>query len=205
MGVGGGGELDSGGDFGPAAVAVDAAVGAHGAEDRVAGEGYVINGFDEGVEGGVQTFAALEEKAGGAGVAVDGAVVGELVVVSEPRGGAPVDEFLYDGFAFGMVADDAAAAVAFEEEDLQLLLQPSLTVDAIGFLLRLLSARSWAGSFRGRFRGNVGLSFFGFAGRRTRARCGEVGDRSICRRTAGAGRLSFSRLLGAYFNDANPV
>ena len=78
MGVVGGGELDLGGDFGPAAVAVDAAVGAHGAKDRVAGECYVVDGFDEGVEGGVQTFAALEEKAGGAGMAVDGAVVGSL-------------------------------------------------------------------------------------------------------------------------------
>jgi hypothetical protein len=116
--IGGSGELDLGGDFGPAAVAVDAAVGAHGAKDRVAGEGYVVDGFDEGVEGGVQTFAALEEKAGGASVAVDGAIVGELVVLGELPGGAPVDEFLFDGFAFGVVADDAAAAVSFEEEDL---------------------------------------------------------------------------------------
>jgi hypothetical protein len=171
----GGGELDLGGDFGPAAVAVDAAVGAHRAKDRVAGEGYVVDGFDEGVEGRVQTFAALEEQAGGAGVAVDGAVVGELVVLSELPGGAPVDEFLFDGFAFGVVADDAAAAVSFEEENLELLLQPALTVDSIGFLLRLPSAGSWAAGswaagFRGRFRGHVGLSFFGFAGRRTRAR-----------------------------------
>src|ERR1700722_15312365 len=36
---------------------------------------------------------------------------------------------------------------------------------------------------------------FEFAGRRTRARCGEGGERSICRQPAGAGRLSFSRLL----------
>ena len=184
--------MDLGLDFGPAAVAVDAAVGSHGAKNRVAGEGHVVNGFDEGVEGGVQTFAALEEKAGGAGVAVDGAIVGELVVVSEPRGGAPVDEFLFDGFAIGMVADDAAAAVAFEEEDLQLLLQPALTVDSIhrmllSGLLGVLSVGSCAGSFRGCFRGHVGLSFFGFAGRRTRARCGEAGDRSICREPAGAG------------------
>jgi hypothetical protein len=114
--------LDLGGDFGPAAVAVDAAVGAHGAEDRVAGECYVVDGFDEGVEGGVQTLAALEKQAGGAGVPVDGAVVVELVVLSELPGGAPVDEFLFDGFAFGVVADDAAAAVSFEEEDLQLFL-----------------------------------------------------------------------------------
>ena len=83
-----------GGDFGPAAVAVDAAIGTHGAEDRIAGEGCVVDGFDEGVEGGVQSFAALEEQAGGAGVAVDGAVVVELVILRELPGGAPVDEFL---------------------------------------------------------------------------------------------------------------
>jgi len=99
VGVAGSGELDLGGDFGPAAVAVDAAVGAHGAEDRVPGECHVVDGFDEGVEGGVQTFAALEEKTGSAGVAVDSAVVGELVVLRELPGGAPVDEFLFDGFA----------------------------------------------------------------------------------------------------------
>jgi hypothetical protein len=130
--------LDLGGDFGPAAVAVDAAVGAHGAKDGVAGECYIVDGFDEGIECGVQTFAALEEKAGGAGVAVDGAIVGELVVLSELPGGAPVDEFFLDGFPFGVVANDATAAVAFEEEDLQLLLQPSLTVDSAGLLHRML-------------------------------------------------------------------
>ena len=163
----GSGKLDLGGDFGPAAVAVDAAVGAHGAKDRVASKCYVVDGFDEGVEGGVQTFAALEEKAGGAGVAVDGAVVGKLVVPRELPGGSPVNEFLFDGFAFGVVADDAATAVPFEDERLKLLLQPALTVDPIGLLHRILyrmfwglllsgslgvaSAGSWAGSFRGGF------------------------------------------------------
>ena len=130
--------MDLGGDFGSAAVAVDTAVGAHGAKDRVAGECHVVDGFDEGVEGGVQTFAALEEQADGAGVAVDGAVVGELVVLSELPGCAPVDEFLFDSFAFGMVADDAAAAVAFEQERLKLLLQPALTVDSTDLLHRML-------------------------------------------------------------------
>jgi hypothetical protein len=105
-------------------VGVDAAVGAHGAKDRVTGECYVVDRFDEGVEGGVQTFAALEEQAGSAGVAVDGAIVGEFEVLSELPRGAPVDEFLFDSFAFGVVADDAATAVPFEEEDLKLLLRP---------------------------------------------------------------------------------
>ena len=155
--------MDLGGDFGPAAVAVDAAVGAHGAEDRIAGEGYLVDGFDEGVEGGVKAFATLEKQAGGAGVAIDGAVVVELVVLRELPGGAPVDEFLFDGFAFGVVADDAAAAVAFEEQDLQLLLQPALTVDSVGFPLRFPSAGFRAGGFRGRFRGHGRLSFLGFA------------------------------------------
>jgi hypothetical protein len=98
-----------------------------------------------------------------------------------------VNEFLFDGFAFGVVADDAAAAVSFEKEDLQLLLQPALTVDAIGFPLRLPSAGSWAGGFRGRFRGHFGLSFVGSRAAGRGRGCSEVGDRSICCLPAGAG------------------
>ena len=160
--------MDLGGDFGPAAVAVDAAVGAHGAKDGVGGEFYVVDCFDEGIERGVQIFAALQENAGGAGVPVKSAIVGEIVVLSELPGGAPVKEFFFDGFAFGMVADDAFAAVPFGQEHLQLLLQAPLTVDAMGFLLGLQGLLS--GGFRGRFRGHVGLSFWGFAFRRPRAR-----------------------------------
>ena len=170
--------MDLGGDFGPAAVAVDAGVSAHGAKDGVGGEFYVVDCFDEGVEGGVQIFAAFQENAGRAGVPVDGAVVGDVVVLGELPGGAPVEEFFFDGFALGMVADDAFAAMPFEDEHLKLLLQPPLTVDAMGFLLGLLEG-VLSGGFRGRFRGHFGLSFCEFAGRRTRARCGEVGDRSI--------------------------
>jgi hypothetical protein len=62
----------------------------------------------------------------------------------------------------------------------------------------MLASGPWAGGFcghlRGRFRGHLSCPFLWVRGRRTRARCGEAGDRSICRRTAGAGRLSFSRL-----------
>ena len=76
-------------------MSVDAAVGAHGAEDRVASEFHVVDCFDEGVETGVEIFAPLEEKAGGAGVPVEGAIVGEIVVLSELPGGAPVEEFLF--------------------------------------------------------------------------------------------------------------
>jgi hypothetical protein len=47
-------------------------------------------------------------------VPVDGAIVGKIVVLSELPRGAPVEEFFFDGFAFGMVADDAFAAVALE-------------------------------------------------------------------------------------------
>jgi len=77
-------------------------------------EFHVVNCFDEGVETRVEIFAPLEEKAGSAGVSIDGAIVGEIVVLRELPGGAPVKEFFFDGFAFGMVADDAFAAVSFE-------------------------------------------------------------------------------------------
>jgi hypothetical protein len=107
------------------------------------------------------------------------AVVGELVVLSELPGGAPMDEFLFDGFAFGVVADDAAAAVAFEEEDLQLLLQPSLTVDSMGFRWENASFGTAAGSsfrwFLGwwlsrSFSRSWWVALLWVRGRRTRAR-----------------------------------
>ena len=90
---------------------------------------------------------------------VDGAIVGEIVVLGELPRGAPVEEFFFDGFAFGMVADDAFAAVPFEEEHLKLLLQPPLTVDSMGFPLGLLEG-VLSGGFRGRFRGHFELSLF---------------------------------------------
>ena len=82
---------------------------------------------------------------------------------------------------FGVMADDAAAAVPFKEGHLKLLLQPALAVDSIDLLHRMLhrilhrmfcglllsgllgvpSAGSWAGGFRSRFRGHVWLSFVG--------------------------------------------
>ena len=93
-------------------MAVDAGVSAHGAKDGVGGEFYVVDCFDEGVEGGVQIFAAFQENAGRAGAPVDGAVVGDVVVLGELPGGAPVEEFFFDGFALGMVADDGICGYA---------------------------------------------------------------------------------------------
>ena len=79
----------------------------------------------------------------------------------------------------------------------------------LGLLWGALSTSFWAagfgaGGFRGRFRGHVGLSFCGFA---AAGRGRGVVRREIVRfcQSAGAGRLSFSRLLGALFDDANPI
>jgi len=57
-------------------------------------------------------------------------------------------------------------------------------------LLGVLSVGSCAGSFRGGFRGHVGLSFFGFAGRRTRTRVW-WGGRSLDLSWTGWRRLTF--------------
>ena len=53
----------------------------------------------------------------------------------------------------------------------------------MGFLPGLLSIGFRASGFRGRFRGHVGLSFFGFAAAGRGRGCGEVGDRSDFRQT----------------------
>ena len=93
-------------------------------------------------------------------MAVDGAIVVELVVLRELPGSAPVDEFLFDGFAFGVVADDAAAAVAFEEERLKLLLQPALTVDSAGLLHRMRPQNPAGNASGNSFGAAVGCSFY---------------------------------------------
>jgi len=118
-GIVGCGEVDPGGRVGPAAAAVNAGVGAHGAKDHVAGDGDLVGGFHEKVENGMEIFAALEIQPRGAGVAVEGAIVGELVLTGEIPGGAPVEEFLFDEAAFGVAADEAFAAVTVEELDLE--------------------------------------------------------------------------------------
>jgi len=48
-------------------------------------------------------------------VAVDGAVVGNLVCPGQAPDIVPVDEIFFDGFAFGVIADGAFALVAGKE------------------------------------------------------------------------------------------
>ena len=73
-----------------------------------------MNLFEERIEHGVNILAAAKGESGGMSMAVDGAVVVEVVHFRNPPGGTPADEFLFDGGAVGMVADDAFAAVAVE-------------------------------------------------------------------------------------------
>ena len=63
----------------------------------------------------MEVFAAGLKKARGAGVAVDGAVVGDLVFLGDPDDAVPVEEFFFDGVAVGVRADGALAGVTFEE------------------------------------------------------------------------------------------
>ncbi|MGH7483995.1 MAG: hypothetical protein ACRD59_03460 [Candidatus Acidiferrales bacterium] len=111
--------MDLGGEFGPAAAGIEAGVGADGTKDAVGGDFYFAGTFDDEVEGAVKIFAALAEQAGGGGVARDGAIVGDPVVVSDLRRDAPVEKFFFDGFAIGMMANDATASVTIKGFELQ--------------------------------------------------------------------------------------
>lgn len=59
----------------PASFGGEAGVGAHGAEYDAAGDLYVVNLLDDGVEHRVGVLAAAGGEAGGVGVAVDRGVV----------------------------------------------------------------------------------------------------------------------------------
>ena len=102
-----------GGDVGPAAFAVDGAIGAHGAEEPVDGGFDPAGFFDDVAERGAEVALARDEEAGGVGVAIEGAPV-DIVMALDVVRMNPVQEFLFDFFALVVLADGAAALVALE-------------------------------------------------------------------------------------------
>jgi len=93
----------------PIAVGADACADADGAENGAwAGFG-LVGAFDEELGGEAQVFAAALEKAGGACVTIDGAVIRELVVPLDEIGIVPAHKILFDFGAVWVVADVAFA------------------------------------------------------------------------------------------------
>ena len=95
------------------AVIIDAAIGTGGVEDVAGGGPQVVGVFEDGFDYAAEILAAELVEAGGAGVAVDGLAIPEVVGAADVIGAYPVDVIAFEGGAIGMVADEAFAGVAF--------------------------------------------------------------------------------------------
>jgi len=105
---------DAAGRVGPAAAAVNAGVGAHGADDGVSGNRRGFNLLDEVIEDLMGVEEAAGRESGGVGVAVDRGVVSESVFGSDFTGVTPEEEVGFEFFAAGVTADRALTDVAAE-------------------------------------------------------------------------------------------
>ena len=97
----------------PLVVVSEACVGAHGANDRIAGDVYGCGAFEDVVEDAAKITPARGEQAGGMSMPVERAKR-QVVIMSHAEGLVPVDEHVLDRFAFRMMAHKAFALVAFE-------------------------------------------------------------------------------------------
>ena len=98
----------------PFALAAEAGADLNGAEDRVGAGFDLIGVLDQKLGGEAQIFAAPLVEAGGARVAIDGAVIPEIVIPLNQFDVVPGNEILFDIGAVGMIADDAFAGVMLE-------------------------------------------------------------------------------------------
>lgn len=108
-GLGGVDDDVGGGRLGPVAGASEASESANGAEDGESGRLIdVFHGFEDLFHGGTKILAAAFDEPESASVAIDGGV-GDFEFTGNAFCVAPVKEFGFEEFAFGMVADSALA------------------------------------------------------------------------------------------------
>src|ERR1700678_2378562 len=96
----------------PLALVVDLGVEADGGDDGAGGGADGFGLLDEVFEGGAKRSAALGAKAGGVGVAVNGGVMGDFVLVRDFLGAEPAEIVLVNEFAVGVMANRAFACVS---------------------------------------------------------------------------------------------
>jgi hypothetical protein len=73
------------------------------------------NIFHDLIENGVEIQSAPEDEAGGGGMAVNGTVVGNLILLGHAPDIAPVEVILFDVVAEWVMADGAFALMAREK------------------------------------------------------------------------------------------
>ena len=90
----------------------DVGVGADGAYDGASGDCGFACALEQVFERGADLPLAPSPEAGGTGMAVNGLAVGEVVLVGDHVGTAPMKEGSLDGAALRVAADRALARVA---------------------------------------------------------------------------------------------
>jgi len=88
-------------------------VGLYGTDDGVGGDFGDGGALDEVFEGGAEVPGAGQVELQGASMAVEGGAVAEAEFFDDGAGMAPVNEFLIDFLALGVVTDLAEAGVDF--------------------------------------------------------------------------------------------
>jgi hypothetical protein len=99
----------------PSALVAEAGVGAHRANHGVGSDFGFLGAFENVLESGSQFSLAAGEKPEGVGVAKECAF-GNAKADGDVLRAVPVDEGLFDGFAFLVAADDTFAAMAAKVE-----------------------------------------------------------------------------------------
>jgi hypothetical protein len=100
----------------PAAAVVEAGKGANGADDVASGGLNDLGSFDNVRKGEADISSAAVKETEGMGVSIESGAAGQAVFVDDAGDGKPIEESHFDGFAFG-VAANAAAAAMLEEVD----------------------------------------------------------------------------------------
>jgi hypothetical protein len=106
------GEVGGLGRRDPLGVVVDAGVEANSADDAATADGGLAGAFDEGLKGGGGVVPSEGEEPGSSCVTVDGNAAGDVVIVGDFVGTAPMEEFVLDELAVRVAADAAAALMA---------------------------------------------------------------------------------------------
>ncbi len=104
------GDDDIAGGFDPAAVVSDTVRGAKGADDGIPRNLCSFRAFQDEVESRTHLAGALGEEVSSTGMAIDG-VARNFVARSDLGGAVPVKEFVFDGVAVGVIANEALTFV----------------------------------------------------------------------------------------------
>ena len=91
---------------------VDVSESPYGADDGVTGDSGFVGALQKGAEDGAGRGVSFMTKTEGVDVAVDGGVVGDVVVASDGVWAMPVEVVLFDGVALGMAANAALTRMA---------------------------------------------------------------------------------------------